>query len=381
MWRWAAGAALLALVTRALPLHAAGDVTRRMAPILLFLVAITVLAELAEVARLFDVAAQHAVRLARGRTLVLFVLVAVLATLTTVLLGLDTTAVLLTPVVLSVAVQLDLPPLPFAFLTVALANTASLLLPVSNLTNLLALDRLDLTTPEFAARMWAPAVVAVVGTVGLLAVRYRRLLRLRYTPPPAAAVEDAVLVTTSAVACLGIVPVLLAGAPPTWVVTVAAAFLVVVFLVRRPRAVRWRLVPWRLAVLVLGLALTVEALLRQGGDRVVSAVIGHGTGTGALLQVAGVGAVASNLLNNLPAYLVLEPRAAGGGDVRLLALLIGTNVGPMVLLWGSLATLLWRERLRARGLDVSARQFATLGLVGVPVLLLASTLALAAAHR
>ena len=125
MWRWAAGAALLALVTRALPLHAAGDVTRRMAPILLFLVAITVLAELAEVARLFDVAAQHAVRLAHGRTLVLFVLVAVLATLTTVLLGLDTTAVLLTPVVLSVAVQLDLPPLPFAFLTVALASGCS----------------------------------------------------------------------------------------------------------------------------------------------------------------------------------------------------------------------------------------------------------------
>lgn len=60
----------------------------------------------------------------------------------TVLLGLDTTAVLLTPVVLSMSVQLDLPTMPFALLTVWLANTASLLLPVSNLTNLLALDRL-----------------------------------------------------------------------------------------------------------------------------------------------------------------------------------------------------------------------------------------------
>src|SRR5215203_2437938 len=51
----------------------------------------------------------------------------------------------------------------------------------------------------------------------------------------------------------------------------------------------------------------------------------------------------------LPAYLVMEPHAATGDDVRLLALLVGTNVGPMVLLWGSLATLLWRERLRAPG--------------------------------
>ena len=229
--------------------------------------------------------------------------------------------------------------------------------------------------------MWAPEVVAVVVTVGLLGIRYRRLLRVRYSPPPRPRPADTVLITAAAVACLGIVPALLLGGSPTGVVTAAAGFLVVVFAVRRPRALRWRLVPWQLAVLVLGLALTVETVLRHGGDRVVSAVIGHGTDVAALLQVAGVGAVASNLLNNLPAYLVLEPQAAGAGDLRLLALLIGTNVGPMVLLWGSLATLLWRERLRARGLDVSARQFAKLGLVGVPVLLLTSTLALAAANR
>ena len=376
MWRWAAGAALLALVTGLLPLDAAGDVTRRMAPVLLFLVAITVLAELAEVARLFDVAAGHAARLAGGRTVRLFLLVALLATATTVLLGLDTTAVLLTPVVLSVAVQLDLPPMPFALLTVWLANTASLLLPVSNLTNLLALDRLDLAPHEFAARMWAPEVVAVALTVLLIGLRYRRLLRVRYAVPRRSAAGDEVLLVASALACLGIVPALLLGGQPTWVVTVAAAVLVGVFAVRGRAALKLGLVPWQLAVFVLALALTVETVLRHGGDRMVSAVAGDGNDLPDLAQVAGVGAVASNLLNNLPAYLVLEPHAAGGGDTRLLALLLGTNVGPMVLLWGSLATLLWRARLRARGLDVSARQFAAFGLLGVPVVLLSSVVAL-----
>ena len=376
MWRAAAGAALLALATRLLTLDAAGDVTRRMTPVLLFLVAITVLAELAEVARLFDVAAGYAARLARGRTVRLFLLVALLATATTVLLGLDTTAVLLTPVVLSVAVQLDLPPMPFALLTVWLANTASLLLPVSNLTNLLALDRLDLAPHQFAARMWAPAVVAVSLTVLLIGVRYRRLLRVRYAVPGRPTADDTVLLVASALACLGIVPALLLGGDPTWVVTVSATLLVLVFAVRRRSALRPGLVPWQLTLLVLGLALSVETVLRHGGDRVVAAVVGDGAGFSDELQVAGVGAVASNLVNNLPAYLVLEPQVAGGGDTRLLALLLGTNLGPMVLLWGSLATLLWRERLRARGLDVSARQFAAFGAVGVPVLLLASTLAL-----
>ena len=54
----AVGRALVTL-TGLLPLDVAGDVGRRMAPILLFLVAITVLAELSEAARLFDVAAQR----------------------------------------------------------------------------------------------------------------------------------------------------------------------------------------------------------------------------------------------------------------------------------------------------------------------------------
>lgn len=153
--------------------------------------------------------------------------------------------------------------------------------------------------------------------------------------------------------------------------------LVLVFAVRRREALAFRLIPWRLTLLVLGLALVVETFLRHGGDRVVAAVTGSGGAFADLLQIAGVGAVASNLINNLPAYLVVEPEAAHGDPHRLLALLVGTNVGPLVLLWGSLTTLLWRERCKARGVEVSARQFAALGLLGMPFVLVATTAALA----
>lgn len=378
MWGWVGGATVLALATRLLPWGDAVPVGRRLAPVLLFLVSVTVLAELAEAAQLFDVAASYAARLARGHTGALFLLVAVLATGTTVLLGLDTTAVLLTPVVLSTTARLDLPPMPFALLTVWLANTASLLLPVSNLTNLLALDRLELDPHAFATRMWAPAAAAVVATVALVGLRHRRLLRVRYPAPAAVQVADRVLLVTAATACLGIVPALLAGGDPTVVVTAAALGLLAVVAVRRPAALRAGLVPWRLAVSVLGLALLVQTALGLGVGRLVDTGLGEGSGPVDLLRVAGVGALVSNLVNNLPAYLLLEPYAAGD-DSRVLGLLLGTNAGPMVLLWGSLATLLWRERLRARGLEVSARAFAAFGVVGVPVVLLASTLALALA--
>ncbi len=376
MWRFPTLAAVVVVATGLLPWDETAEVTRRMAPILLFLVAITVLAELAEVAMVFDIAAREAAHLARGRTPVLFLLVAGLATITTILLGLDTTAVLLTPVVLSLAAQLNLSPLPFAMVTVWLANTASLLLPVSNLTNLLAMRRLHLTPHEFFTHMWLPTIVSVVLTVVVLGLRYHRDLRGIYEVPHHPGIADRPLFVLTTLACLGLVPAILLGGDPTVVVTVAATALVVVFAVRRRAALRLGLVPWQLTLFVLGLALVVAAALRHGGDRVIASITGTGDGLGALLHIAGVGAVLSNLINNLPAYLVVEPDAADGGPSRLLALLVGTNTGPLVLLWGSLATLLWRERCKARDVEVSAWHFASMGLIGVPIVLVATTAAL-----
>ena len=69
---------------------------------------------------------------------------------------------------------------PFALAAVWLANTASLLLPVSNLTNLLAINRLDMSTVEYASHMWLPALAAVLVTVAYLFLVHRRQLRGRY---------------------------------------------------------------------------------------------------------------------------------------------------------------------------------------------------------
>jgi arsenical pump membrane protein len=55
--------------------------------------------------------------------------------------------------------------------------------------------------------------------------------------------------------------------------------------------------------------------------------------------------------------------------LQLLAALLGTNAGPLILVRGSLATLLWRERCKARGLVVSPARFAVTGLGGVPLIL------------
>jgi arsenical pump membrane protein len=158
------------------------DLAIRVGPVLIFLIAITVVAEIANAAGVFDVAGHWAARAGRGRTWLLWVLIVVLSCLSTIFLSLDTTAVLLTPVVVAVARQLRLNPLTFAMTTVWLANTASLLLPVSNLTNLLALHRFSALGVGYSGyillALW-PALAAIAATVAVLAVIHLRDLNLR----------------------------------------------------------------------------------------------------------------------------------------------------------------------------------------------------------
>ena len=122
---------LIFLVTGVLPWSSAGTTMTRIAPILLFLFAVIVLAELTARAQFFDVVAARIAIIGRGSYAALFGLTFAFATITTIFLNLDTTAVLLTPVMLATAARARIAPMPMAMTTVWLANTASLLLPVS----------------------------------------------------------------------------------------------------------------------------------------------------------------------------------------------------------------------------------------------------------
>lgn len=348
----------------------------RVAPILGFLLTITIVAELADAAGVFEAASVLGARGARGSVRRLWVLVVALASATTMLLSLDTTAVLLTPVVLSLSKRLRITPWPFALATVWLANTASLILPVSNLTNLLLIDRLHWSVSRYTTRMWLPALVAIAVTVGVLALLMRGVLGGSYEVPTRPVVEDVFLFRLATVVCLSVGPLFIIGIPPWQVGLVGATALLIAFAARERSRLSWQLLPWRLVVITLSLFLVVGFLQQIGLTSWLDEIAGRSSrGLGGLLRMAGTGAVGSNLVNNLPAYIALEP-VAGNSPERLLALLIGTNLGPLITMWGSLATLLWRERCRSRGVEIKATGFAMVGLLGVPLLIVSTTVAL-----
>jgi arsenical pump membrane protein len=375
VWILAVLAAAVTLATGWLPWHDAVALGHRAVPVLAFLVGITVVAELADDAQLFQLAARWAATLGRGSTRRLFGWIVALGAITTVILSLDTTAVLLTPVVLTMAQDLEIDPLPFAIVAVWLANTASLLLPVSNLTNLLGVRTLHLSALGFAGRLVLPEVVSVLVTAGLLSIVYRRRLRGTYQRAAASPVTDPLLLRAAGAVCIAFVPLFLIGIPVQWPALGGAAVLTGLYAWRRRERLRVDLIPWQTVLFVAGLFVVVSA----ASVHFLRDWLGHAVGTShgpvADLRTAGVGAAASNAVNNLPAYLAIEP-VADQSRRQLLALILGTNVGPLITVWGSLATILWRQRCRARGVQISAPQFAAVGVLGVPILLLTTWAAL-----
>lgn len=363
-------AGVICVVTGLLPAAQAGDNMKRIAPLLLFLGSVIVLAKLARQAQVFDVIADRLAIIGRGNYAALFVLCVAFASFTTIFLNLDTTAVLLTPVMLALAPKAKIAPLPLAMTTVWLANTASLLLPVSNLTNLLAANRVALDAPAFVARMWAPQLAAIAATMLCLWVFYWRRGKRgadRYTPPPVLTLtgtRERALFGTTAVACLAfIVAIPFIRGQIGIGAAIAAAIAVIAFAALDRSRLRWELIPWQLLVFVAGLFLVVPTLSRFGLSDVMHALIGTDPGALGGFRAATAGGALSNVANNLPAYTAGEAVVPAQNRDQLLALLIGTNVTPIVTPWASLATLLCLEGCRDQGLRVPLRRYVLTSLV------------------
>ena len=106
--------------------------------------------------------------------------------LTTAVLSLDATVVLLTPVVFATAARLGVRARPHVYACAHLSNTASLLLPVSNLTNLLAFAASGLSFTRFAALMALPWLVAI----GAEYLVFRRFFATDLAPPPSRRADE-----------------------------------------------------------------------------------------------------------------------------------------------------------------------------------------------
>jgi arsenical pump membrane protein len=266
-----------------------------------------------------------------------------------------------------------------------LANSASLLLPVSNLTNLLAVGVADLSFVHFAALMALPwVVVLAVEYTGLRWVFRRELNRPasddrgRDDPDDTPLPRFALVVLALTLA--GFAAAAPLGVEPVWVAVAGVVVLGARSLATRattPTAVVRAADPL-FCLFVLALGIVVAAVGAHGLGGVLGGLVTPlGTGLVGLLAVAGLAALLANIVNNLPATLLLL--AAFGpapATATVLAMLIGVGVGPNLTYVGSLATLLWRRVMAAEGAPQTLGRFTVAGLVTTPAALVAGTAAL-----
>ncbi|MDX6618046.1 MAG: arsenical pump rane protein [Gaiellales bacterium] len=376
-----AGAAMLVAVG-ASSVHAARFAISELASTVCFLAALLVLAEGCRREGLFMAIGSLLARRARGSAHRLLALVFAVAAVVTVVLSLDATVVLLTPIVFVTASQLRTSPRPHVFACAHLANSASLLLPVSNLTNLLAFHASGLSFTRFAALMALPWIAA-------LGVEWSVLSRSFHPPradeAPVSAPREAPVrwprapLVILAATLAGFALSSLAGLAPVWIAVAGAVAITLPALLRggAPPAAVVRSADPAFLLFVLALGVIVGAASNHGLESAMRHVMPDGTGLADLLAIAAICALLANAVNNLPAILIALPALAGAaGPGPLLAALLGVNIGPNLTYVGSLATLLWRRVLRAEGYEVGLAEFSVLGLLTVPAGIVAATLAL-----
>ncbi|HEY3922224.1 MAG TPA: SLC13 family permease [Gaiellaceae bacterium] len=272
----------------------------------------------------------------------------------TALLNLDTAAVFVTPIVLHAARSRRVDERPFLYGALFIANGASLLLPGSNLTNLIVLAHSSLSGADVARAMWLPWICVVALTIVFLAAvfRPRREGRGQEPLPPLRLGAGA----AATVAATVLIVVLQNAALPVLAIGVVAV------------AVR-RLRPSIGAPVLAGLfvlAVVLGTLARRWHGP--ASLVRHAGAIGG----AAIGAAASVVVNNLPAASLLSAQR----PPHPLALLIGLNLGPNLLFTGSLSTYLWYRAARAAGARPSLAQASLLGVVLVPLTIAAALAAL-----
>lgn len=354
-------------------------------------IAVVIISLLLEAAGFFEWAALHVARWGGGRGGRLFVLMILLGAGVSALFNNDGAALILTPIVAAMLAALRFSPqatLAFVMAAGFIADTASLPLVVSNLVNIVTADYFGIGFARYAAVMAPVDLVAILASLAVLGLVFRRAIPQRYDaqrlPAPASVVRD----RPTFMAGWGVLAWLLLGffvLEPRGIpvsATAAAGALALAGVAARggriPVLRRVRGAPWQIIVFALGMYLVVYGLRHAGLTTFLTRSLDWLAGQGLWTATLGTGllsAVLSSLMNNLPTVLIgalsIEASQAQGvvREAMIYAHVIGCDLGPKMTPIGSLATLLWLHVLRGRDIRIGWGQYCRIGLtLTLPVL-------------
>jgi len=383
---WSASlGALLALLTGAVTMADVAEVTGIVWNATLAFIGMVLVSLALEEIGFFDWASLHVIRMARGNGTLTFIFVILMGAAVSAVFNNDGAILIITPIVLAMAPALNLSKaavIPFVMASGFIADTASLPLAISNLTNIMTADMFGIGFAEYASRMVMPNLFSIAASVAVLFLFYRkkipRRLDLSQLRAPAEAIRDRRLFRLSWVLLVILMAAYFASewlAVPVSLVAMAAAAILLAGFSRHPEIRAGRLVrsaPWAVLFFSVGMYVVVYGLRNAGLTDALAGVIRSLADHGLAVAAAGMGFMAaflSSVMNNLPAMMVdalaIQESGAQGGILEALvyANVIGTNLGPKMTPIGSLATLLWLHMLSRRGIGISWGYYCKVGVM------------------
>ena len=354
-------------------------------------IAVIIISLLLDEAGFFAWAALHVARWGGGSGKKLFSFIILLGAAVAALFANDGAALILTPIVIAMLLALGFSrgaTLAFVMAAGFIADTASLPLVVSNLVNIVSADYFRLGFDDYAAVMVPVTLAAVLATLLMLHLFFRKELPLSYDrarlTSPAAAIRDRATFRAGWLVLLLLLVGFFAleplGVP---VSAVAAAGALMLWLVARRGQVIdtgkvLRSAPWQIVVFSLGMYLVVYGLRNAGLTVWLTGFLNSFSATGlwgATFATGFFSALLSSIMNNMPTVLVgaLAIDASSAHRVvreaMIYANIIGCDLGPKITPIGSLATLLWLHVLAQKEIRISWGYYFRVGItLTLPVL-------------